>query len=94
MNLYLVSQTVNNNWDTYDAMIVAAESDEDAKNIFPNDYVGSSCSWDADGQLLYNGRPSKMSSWAQNRHDVQVRKIGIADENTPRGVVLASYNGG
>jgi hypothetical protein len=36
MNLYLIFQNVNKNYDTYDSAIVAAESEEEAKNIHPN----------------------------------------------------------
>ena len=33
MNLYLITQTVNNGYDTYDAFVVCAESEDDAKTI-------------------------------------------------------------
>ena len=35
MNLYLISQSVNNEYDTYDSAVVAAESEEDATKIHP-----------------------------------------------------------
>ena len=38
MNLYLVSQSVNNDYDTYDAMIVAAPDEETARNMHPKGY--------------------------------------------------------
>ena len=33
MNLYLITQTVNNEYDTYDGFVVCAESEDDAKTI-------------------------------------------------------------
>lgn len=33
MNIYLVSQSVNNDYDTYDAMVVIAETEERAKEL-------------------------------------------------------------
>lgn len=35
LKLYLLSQTVNHNYDTYDYCIVCAESMKEAKNIVP-----------------------------------------------------------
>jgi hypothetical protein len=33
MNLYLLTQTDNNGYDTYDSMVIAASSEEDAKHL-------------------------------------------------------------
>lgn len=33
MNIYKISQNVNNNWDTYDSFVVYAENEEDAKTV-------------------------------------------------------------
>lgn len=41
MNPYLISQTVNQRYDTYDSAIVAATDEETAKGIHP----GSGCTW-------------------------------------------------
>lgn len=39
MNLYLLTQTQNNNWDTYDSCIVAADSVAEARLIHPGGWV-------------------------------------------------------
>ena len=39
MNLYKISQEVNNDYDTYDSAIVAAKTKEEAKNISPSKYI-------------------------------------------------------
>ena len=36
MNLYRISQTVNRDWNTYDSAVVAAETENDARNIHPS----------------------------------------------------------
>lgn len=39
MRLYKLSQSVNNDYDTYDSCIVAAENTEEARNIHPGAYL-------------------------------------------------------
>lgn len=38
MNLYLISQSQNNDWGTYDSLVVAAETAQDAALITPNSF--------------------------------------------------------
>jgi len=35
MNLYLLSQTENNDWDTFDSCVVAAKTEKEAASITP-----------------------------------------------------------
>ena len=35
MKLYLISQSTNNDWDTYDSAVVAANSEDEARLISP-----------------------------------------------------------
>jgi hypothetical protein len=79
MNVYKISQNVNNGYDTYDAAIVVAKSKKEARNIMPGDYV----KWND----LY-------SSWCQTPDEVEVELIGKATKKIPAGLVLASYNAG
>lgn len=37
--MYLISQDVNRDWDTYDACVVCAESEDAAKTILPDEYA-------------------------------------------------------
>ena len=39
MNLYLVKNTTNNDWETYSSMVVSAESEYDARRIHPNRHI-------------------------------------------------------
>jgi hypothetical protein len=36
MKLWLISQTGNDDYDTYDSAVVAAESEDDARNVHPS----------------------------------------------------------
>ena len=79
MNLYLISQSVNNYYDTYDSAVVAADSEDAARGIHP-----SETDWDGKSKLY--------GSWCA-KEDVTVRFIGTAAENIS-GVVCASFNAG
>lgn len=81
MNLYLLEQDVNMDWDTYDSVIVCAESEEEAVKIHPDGEIwGTVYRWDY--------------TWAENPSLVKCRKIGVADKSIEKGVVLASFNAG
>ena len=80
MNLYLVSQTINANYDTYDVAVVAAETAEDATFMHP---IG----------VDMRERPDflKNDSWTTPEH-VTATLIGVAVDGTEPGVISVSYN--
>jgi hypothetical protein len=78
MNIYLISQTKNNGYDTYDSAVVVAESEEDAKSIHPN---GSD--WD--------GVERGFGAWVSKQH-VAAKLIGTTDMD--KCVICASFNAG
>lgn len=80
MYLYLVEQTVNQNYDTYDSFVVAAQNEEVAKNTHPSGRAGD---WE-----------EPYSSWCNSPDEVAVTLLGEAVEGTEYGVILASYNAG
>lgn len=80
MNLYLISQTANDDYDSFDSAVVAAPSAAAARMIHPSvqhkDWDGAyECSW-TDAQY------------------VQVDFIGVAKKYTKHGVICASFNAG
>lgn len=79
MNLYHISQSVNNGWDTYDSAVVAAETVEQAAATHPN----NNHSWD-----------SIWPTWCDKPSEVTVKLIGTALEGTTAGVILSSFNAG
>jgi hypothetical protein len=83
MNLYLISQTTNDNYDTYDSAVVAAENEEEARSLNPSGGFMTKEDWEA----LY-------TSWCNNPKQVKVMLIGKAIEGATTGVILASFNAG
>lgn len=91
MNLYLLTQDDNYGYDTYDSCIVAAESEEKAKQIDPSGFYKYH---DGNWWFQYSsGKEEKQShdSWASIQN-IKVKKIGTTD--LPAGLILASYNAG
>jgi len=80
LNLYYLTQDDNRGYDTYDSCIVAAESEEEARQIHPGGYP--------------NWGDSFGGTWARNPKNVQVEFIGVAASHIKAGVVLASFNAG
>lgn len=78
MKLFKISQNANDDWNTYDAAIVAASDEDVARNIIPG-----SGSWD-----------EPEGNWCDRPDQVTVTYIGEAKEGTEQGVILESYNRG
>jgi len=76
-----MSQDLHNSYDTYDSVIVAAESVDDARTIHPS---GGEYEMDDD------------STWVSYSQidQIQIELIGIAADGVERGVLLASFNAG
>jgi len=105
MNIYLLTQDVNNGYDTYDSVVVAAKSPEDAREIHPSKF----CTHVSKGEWM--GTYSKMCrdessrgkeyvfedwSWVDFdcRDKINVVLIGEARSSIERGVVCSSFNAG
>ena len=74
MNIYKISQSENNGYDTFDSAIVAAESEEKARDMNPISEWGNNplkVNWDC---------TSRRSSWAFSREKVNVEFLGVAKE--------------
>lgn len=82
MRLFLISQTANNDYDTYDAAVVCAPDAETARHMDP-----------ATGRVM-DDWSSEFSAWAPTPTDVTVRDIGEAAPDLVVGVVCASFNAG
>jgi len=82
MNLYLISQNKNVNYDTFDSAIVAARTNKEARMIHPD----GDDDWDSEKDSWYG-------SWT-SAENVKAELIGVAKKGTTKGVVLASYNAG
>lgn len=87
MKLWLLKQDVNNDYDTYDSAVVAAETAEEATR------------WHPKGDKLESGwslDPAKhwYEAWANSQDQVKAELIGEAAPGVAEGVVLASFNAG
>ena len=80
MKLYLLSQSINKGYDTYNSCVVCAENEEDAKTIHPNGYGDNS--W------------INSNDWAEKPEQVNVKYIGEAAPGMKKGIVCASFNAG
>lgn len=88
LNLYLLTQDVNCDYDTYDSCIVAAESEDEAKLIHPRSYIWTSVGW------TYHTSKTYDCSWSNTPDQVTVTLIGTAANDVKKGVVIASFNAG
>lgn len=85
MNLYLISQTENEDYETYDSAVVCAESKKDAARIYP---------WVEDPDE-YEDPWISSHSWASSPKNVKVKYIGVAAEDIILGsIICASFNAG
>lgn len=83
MNLYRISQTQNEGYDTYDQAVVAAESEEEARKIIPSS-LGSGLNSDWSRAWDYG--------WCTGPEHVKVELIGVATGSVEAGVVVASFH--
>lgn len=84
LRLYMISQDKNNDYDTYDAAVVAAYSAEEARTIHPNGER-----WGVDWK-----RGSTSRTWVHSPDDVKAELVGTAARGVKLGVVCYSYNAG
>lgn len=70
MNIYLLSQSDNVDYDTFDSMVVIAANEDDARHMRP------SGSWEDN---IWN-------SWADKPENVDVEFIGTTEADEPRVV--------
>lgn len=82
MNIYLVPQSVNSDYDTYDSAVVVAEDEQKAKMTHPGGHE------DWDGKA-----PRSYGDWC-DASDVFVELVGTAEDGAESGVVCASFNAG
>lgn len=79
MNLYLLKQTANTGYDTYDSYVVCAETVHDARMVTP--------------ALASFGE--RFPTWADKPEEVDVTYLGEADPSIEAGTVIcASFNAG
>jgi hypothetical protein len=99
MKIYLISQEVNTNYDTYDSAVVIAENEEEAKRICPSSFYGydqNTNNFISDSENKKNQRNENdiVSSWSPSPDYVKAEYLGEAKEGSKKEVILASFNAG
>ncbi len=97
MKLFLISQSVNDGYDTYDSAIVCAKDEEHAKRTDPSGYYeidegGNFWFTYADGRKVNEGTEAP-GNWC-TMENVEVEYIGEAKEGSEAGVICSSFNAG
>jgi hypothetical protein len=98
MNIYKISQEINNDYDTYDSMIVAANTVKEASEIHPGN-TSEEKIFLISKQFMFKSYTGKYfkypySDWVDNPNQVNVEYIGKAKKGTKQGIILASFNAG
>ena len=100
LNLYLISQTVNDDYDTFDSAVVAARDDEDARSIHPIPSCFGMSDLPTVTQTVREAEEEKEkkgynsdNTWT-TRENVKVRLIGVGSPDVKRGVICSSFNAG
>ena len=88
MNIYRISQSVNQDYDTWDSAVVIAENEEQAKYMHPQKWA-----WDIYDDKTWDGQDEEYSGWCPVE-DVRVQLIGTALPGAKQEMVVASFNAG
>lgn len=96
MKIYLLTQDIKRGYDTYDSMIVAANTVKEAIRFSPSSHYEWSDilkSWEF---VYWDGRRKAEShnTWCDDINQIIVTEIGLANPNIRSGVILASFNAG
>jgi hypothetical protein len=81
LKLFLLSQEENNDYDTFDSVLVCAENEEEAKKIDPRGEV-------------FKENNDFFGCWAYSLSGITCVEIGEANEHQTKGVIIASFNAG
>ena len=84
LNLYLLEQDVNDDYDTFDSCVVAAENEDDARLMHPHGLTWTGETWE--GSRFWG-------VWAPP-DNVSVELIGVAAPTQTEGLIIASFNAG
>lgn len=97
MNLYLISQSENDDYDTFDSFIVASESPEKAKLYHPYGYIWNSTTREESPCENYwsFGEVREYGNWASSPDKVEVYYLGVASDSYKEGdIIITSFNAG
>ena len=90
MKLWMISQNENDDYDTFDSAVVAAETEADARHMSPADI------WMSPGHIRSDAEreDNKRCYWTSNVDAVTVRLLGEAAPGMEAEIICASFNAG
>ena len=94
MNIYLISQTKNKDYDSYDSAVVVAESEYEASLIHPDD--GIKMRVDCKGFFMNQDKDKCRYDWVVNVKDVYAELIAenVVGVHQYARIICASFNAG
>jgi hypothetical protein len=100
MNIYRISQNINDRYDTYDSAVVCAETEDEARKIHPSPFTKfwRDNKWfgiDVNGKE-YQSSDGYSSNWVtgDNLKEIKIEYIGVAKDGIEKGVIVSSFNAG
>ena len=100
MNLYLLTQNINNSYDTYKSIVVSAHNEDDARDIHPDEDITHITEGKWMGSYSYGGEYIDCEEymgeggglWVGKYSNIGCIKVKFLGETTePRGLILASH---
>ena len=85
MNIYLVTQDINRDYDTYDSFVVVASDEIVARHTHPSPFAYDH--WFVDEESVH------IADWA-SPIDVNVKLIGTTDKYNETTIICSSFNAG
>lgn len=97
MKVFLLHQSDNQGWDTYDSMMVAADTEAEAKLYHPSTIL--EWKWDESreewGEWVDGSwRGGSRNDWAFSPRTVTAEYIGEARPGMEAGILISSFNAG
>ncbi len=90
MNLYLISQTENEDYDTYDSCVVCAANESEARQMSPGTNIHSANFV----ETINVGWDKPNDRWCSSPSLVTVKFIGVAAPDVTPGFICCSFNAG
>jgi hypothetical protein len=92
--LWLLTQSEETGYDTYDSCVVAAVDEESAKRVHPSPFRDDRFSEELETWVDGHGEPGNDGTWAHRPDQVKALRIGVTATAKPGTVVCASFNAG
>ncbi len=92
MNLYLVSQDENRDYESYDSFVCQANSEREARHMLPETYKGLKINYE---NRVTGYRDSLYDDWIRDVSKITVKYLGISTDISGKPkMICASFNAG